>query len=88
MEHAHKDKDKGRNLDISRVMKMSLIHMRIYTYTCLHAYNILHHTTTSPTTQVVGYTPPPCASMAAVPKVQAKQRFNAHPVLRQSHACA
>jgi len=32
--------------------------------------------------------PPPCASTAAVPKTQAKQRFNAHPVLRQSRACA
>ena len=31
--------------------------------------------------------PPPCASTAAVPKNQAKQRFNAHPVLRQDHAC-
>ena len=32
--------------------------------------------------------PPPCASTAAVPKGQAKQRFNAHPVLRQAHARA
>ena len=31
--------------------------------------------------------PPACASTAAVPKNQAKQRFNAHPVLRQDHAC-
>ena len=31
--------------------------------------------------------PPPCATTAAVPKNQAKQRFNAHPVLRQDHAC-
>ena len=31
--------------------------------------------------------PPPCASTAAVPKVQAKQRCNAHPMLRQAHAC-
>ena len=34
----------------------------------------------------LGYTPPPCASTAAVPKVQAKQRFNAHPALRQGRA--
>ena len=27
------------------------------------------------------HTPPPCASTAAVPKVQAKQQFNAHRVL-------
>ena len=31
--------------------------------------------------------PPPCASTATVPKNQAKQRFNAHPVLRQDCAC-
>ena len=32
-------------------------------------------------------TPPsPCASTATVPKNQAKQRFNAHPVLRQDRA--
>ena len=31
--------------------------------------------------------PPPRASTAAVPKVQAKHRFNAHPVLRQARAC-
>ena len=34
------------------------------------------------------YTPPPCASTAAVPKVQAKQGFDAHPVLRPARACA
>ena len=34
-----------------------------------------------------GTPPPPCASTAAVPKNQAKQRFNAHPVLRQACAC-
>ena len=33
-------------------------------------------------------TPLPCASMAAVPKLQAKQQFNANPVLRQARACA
>ena len=32
--------------------------------------------------------PPPCASTAAVPKVQAKQRFKAHPVFREARACA
>ena len=31
---------------------------------------------------------PPCKSTAAVPKPPAKQRFNAHPVLRQAGACA
>ena len=35
-----------------------------------------------------GSTPPPlCASTGAVPKNRAKQRFNAHPVLRQDRAC-
>ena len=31
--------------------------------------------------------PPPCTSTLAVPKVRSKRRFNAHPVLRQAHAC-
>ena len=33
------------------------------------------------------HAPPPCASTAAVPKNQAKLRFNAHPMLRQDCAC-
>ena len=32
--------------------------------------------------------PPLCASTAAVPKAQAKQRLNSHPMLRQARACA
>jgi hypothetical protein len=35
--------------------------------------SVLSHATIVP--------PPPCARKAAVPKIQAKQRFNAHPVL-------
>ena len=44
----------------------------------LQAKNLVHDPTPPP---------PPCTSTAAVPKNQAKQRFNAHPVLRQDRAC-
>ena len=55
------------------------------------AYSSLRHRKRMLGLQIARFVPrppPPCASMAVVPKVKAKQRFNAHPVLRQARACA